>query len=187
MLGSKSRPSSRAATSSRPTAGAVPAWHAIPIAAARRLHQICAAKSLGVVEKFGLTPLQFGVMVQINRLDGTPGIEQNVLAARMNIDRNTASVIVEQMVRSGVAARQVNSADRRARLLSLTTKGDRIYAELLPAFTVANASVLAPVSARERKLFMSLLVRIVEGNLRATKTLNAGGSVLISTRRSSRC
>jgi DNA-binding MarR family transcriptional regulator len=156
--------SSRAATSS--PSGAVPAWHAIPIAAARRLHQICAAKSLEVVGKFGLTSLQFGVMVQLNRLNGTPGIEQNVLAARMNIDRNTASVTVEQMVRSGVTARQVNGADRRARLLSLTAKGDRIYAELLPEFRAANAGILAPVSPSERKMFMNLLVRIVEGNLR---------------------
>jgi MarR family transcriptional regulator, lower aerobic nicotinate degradation pathway regulator len=147
------------------TPAIAPPWHAIPIAAARRLHQICAAKSLSVVGKFGLTSLQFGVMVQINRLNGTPGIEQNVLAARMNIDRNTASVTVEQMVKSGVAMRQVNGADRRARLLSLTAKGDRIYAELLPAFGVANADILAPISPRERKLFMDLLIRVVEGNL----------------------
>jgi MarR family transcriptional regulator, lower aerobic nicotinate degradation pathway regulator len=161
-------PKSTSGQSRRKTAsaGAVPAWHTIPIAATRRLHQICYSKSEDVVGKFGLTPLQFGVMVQINRLNGTPGIEQNVLAARMNIDRNTASVLVEQMVKSGVAARQVDSADRRVRLLSLTAKGDRIYAELLPVFTAANAAVLAPVSPRERKLFMSLLVRIVEGNLR---------------------
>jgi DNA-binding MarR family transcriptional regulator len=99
-------------------------------------------------------------------MTGAPGIEQNVLAARLNIDRNTASVIVEQMVKLGVVARQVNGADRRARLLSLTAKGDRIYAELLPAFRTANADILAPVSPRERKLFMTLLVRIVEGNLR---------------------
>jgi DNA-binding MarR family transcriptional regulator len=158
--------SSRVTTFPRETAGAAPAWHAIPTAAARRFHQVCVAKSAEIFAEFGLTTLQFGVMVHLNKMTGTPGIEQNVLAARLNIDRNTASVTVEQMVKMGVVARQVNGADRRARLLSLTAKGDRIYAELLPAFTVANANILAPISARERKLFMTLLVRIVEGNLR---------------------
>jgi len=158
--------SSRAAASPRETAGAAPAWHAIPTAAARRFHQICVAKSSEIFGEFGLTTLQFGVMVHLNKMSGTPGIEQNVLAARLNVDRNTASVIAEQMVKLGVVARQVNGADRRARLLSLTAKGDRIYAELLPAFRTANANVLAPLSPHERKLFMSLLVRVVEGSLR---------------------
>jgi len=158
--------SSRAAASPRETAGAAPAWHAIPTAAARRFHQICVAKSSEIFGEFGLTTLQFGVMVHLNKMTGTPGIEQNVLAARLNVDRNTASVIAEQMVKLGVVARQVNGADRRARLLSLTAKGDRIYAELLPAFRTANANVLAPLSPHERKLFMSLLVRVVEGSLR---------------------
>jgi DNA-binding MarR family transcriptional regulator len=162
-----SAPSSRATTSlPRETASAVPAWHAIPTAAARRFHQVCIAKSAEIFAEFGLTSLQFGVMVHLNKMTGTPGIEQNVLAARLNVDRNTASVTVEQMVKLGVVARQVNGADRRARLLSLTAKGDRIYAELLPAFRIANANVLAPLSPHERKLFMSLLVRLVEGNLR---------------------
>jgi MarR family transcriptional regulator, lower aerobic nicotinate degradation pathway regulator len=156
------------------TASIAPAWHDIPTAAARRFHQVCLAKSSKVLGAFGLTSLQFRVMIHLNRKTGSPGIEQNTLAARLNIDRNTASVVVEQMVKLGVVARQVNGADRRARLLSLTAKGDRIYGELLPAHAVANASVLAPISPRERKLFMNLLIRVVEGNLRQQKSIEHG-------------
>ena len=46
--------SSRATTSPRETAGAAPAWHAIPTAAARRFHQICVAKSAEIFAEFGL-------------------------------------------------------------------------------------------------------------------------------------
>jgi len=143
-----------------------PQWHEIPTAAARRLHQICTAKSSEVVGGLGLTSLQFGAMIHLNRKTGSPGIEQNGLASRLNIDRNTASVIVEQLVKLGVVTRQVNGADRRARLLSLSQKGERFYAELLPAFTIANAAILAPLTVRESKQFMDLLVRVIEGNLR---------------------
>ena len=142
-----------------------PPWHQIPTAAARRLHQICVAKSSEVLGGFGLTPLQLGAMVHLNQRTGSPGIEQNGLASRLNIDRNTVSVLVEQLVKSGVVARQVNGADRRVRLLSLTLKGEKLYAELLPEFTVVNADILAPLAVRERKQFMDLLVRVIEGNL----------------------
>ncbi len=148
-----------------PAATGRPAWHRIPTAAARRFHQVCVAKSSEVVGEAGLTPLQYGAMVHLNRKTGSPGIEQNVLATRLNIDRNTASVLVEQMVRSGVAARQVNGADRRARLLSLTAKGEALYADLYAAFTLANADILGPLAPRERDQFMRLLIRVIEGNL----------------------
>jgi DNA-binding MarR family transcriptional regulator len=153
-----------------------PAWHGIPTAAARRFHQICVAKSTQVVGDGGLTPLQYGAMVHLNRRTGSPGIEQNVLATRLNIDRNTASVLVEQMVRSGVAARQVNGADRRARLLSLTAKGEALYADLTPAFRLANADILSPLAPRERKQFMNLLTRVIEGNLHPRETARGRGT-----------
>jgi DNA-binding MarR family transcriptional regulator len=127
------------------------------------------AKSSEVLGDFGLTPLQFGAMVHLNQRTGRPGIEQNGLASRLNVDRNTASVLVEQLVKLGVVARQVNGADRRVRLISLTPKGEKLYTELLPAFTIANADILAPLAVRERKQFMDLLVQVIEGNLREEK------------------
>ncbi len=142
-----------------------PAWHRLPIAAARRLHQMGAAKSAEALGDSGLTPLQYGAMVHLNRTTGNPGIEQNALAARLNIDRNTVSVLVEQLVKAGVIEREVNGADRRARLLSLTRRGEQLYANLSPALSLANARVLSPLTPRERKQFMNLLVRVIEGNL----------------------
>ena len=140
-------------------------WHGIAAAAARRFHQICAAQVATVVGEHGLTPLQYGALLQLSRSVENVGLEQNVLAARLNVDRNTASVVVEQLVKLGLAARQVNGADRRSRLLSLTAKGKRLYERLLPGVDAVNAEVLAPLPPRERKQFMELLVRVIEGNL----------------------
>jgi DNA-binding MarR family transcriptional regulator len=145
-------------------------WHGIPAAAARRFHQICAAQVATVVGEHGLTPLQYGALLHLSRIGVNTGLEQNVLAARLNVDRNTASVVVEQLVKLGLAARQVNGADRRSRLLSLTAKGKRLYARLLPAADRVNADVLAPLPLRERKEFMDLLVRVIEGNLAHQET-----------------
>jgi DNA-binding MarR family transcriptional regulator len=142
-----------------------PPWHGVPTAIARRLHQICVAKTSEVVGEVGLTPLQYGVLIHLSKLTGKPGIEQNSLAGRLNIDRNTASLLVEQLVKKELVERRVNGADRRARLLSLTPKGERLYAQLRPAHLAANQSILAPITPRERKLLISLLIRVIEGNL----------------------
>ena len=150
-------------TAAKPNAN--PPWHGVPTAIARRFHQICVAKTSEVVGEAGLTPLQYGVLIHLSKLTGRPGIEQNSLADRLNIDRNTASLMVEQLVKKGLVERRVNDADRRARLLSLTSQGEKLYARLRPAHLAANESILAAVAPRERKLLMSLLIRVIEGNL----------------------
>src|SRR2546421_6818226 len=87
-----------------------PPWHGVQTAIARRLHQICAAKTAELVGSAGLTPLQYGVLLHLSKTTGNPGIEQNSLAERINIDRNTASLLVEQLVKKGLVERQVNGA-----------------------------------------------------------------------------
>src|SRR3954447_71991 len=142
-----------------------PPWHGVPTAIARRLHQICVAKTSGVVSEAGLTPLQYGVLVHLSKLTGKPGIDQNSLADRLNVDRNTASLLIEELVKTGLVERQVNGADRRARILRLTTKGEKLYGQLRPVHLAANESILAPISSSEGKLLIGLLIRVVEGNL----------------------
>ena len=118
-----------------------------------------------VVGEANLTPLQYGVLIHLSKVTGKPGIEQNSLAYRLNVDRNTASLLVEQLVKKELVERRVNGADRRARLLSLTTKGERVYARLRPLHLVANEKVFEPITPRERKLLTDLLIRVIEGNL----------------------
>jgi len=142
----------------------VPAWHGVPTAIARRFHQLCAAKTAEVVGEAGLTPLQYGVLIHLNAQTGKPGLEQNMLAERLNIDRNTASVLVEQLVKKGVLERKVNGDDRRGRLLNLTPKGEKIFARVRPAHARVNEDILAPITPKERKLLIGLLIRVIEAN-----------------------
>lgn len=160
-----SRETSHDASAPAATENVDPPWHGVPTAIARRLHQICVAKTSEVVGVAGLTPLQYGALIHLSKLTGKPGIEQNSLAARLNVDRNTASLLVEQLVKKALVERRVNGADRRARLLSLTPKGEKLYAQLRPAHLAANESILAPIKPRERKLLISLLIRVIEENL----------------------
>ena len=103
--------------------------------------------------------------MHLSKLTGEPGIEQSGLADRLNIDRNTASLLVEQLVKKGLIERRVKGADRRARLLNLTPTGEKLYARLRPTYLNANESILAPITLSERKLLFALLIRLIDGNL----------------------
>jgi MarR family transcriptional regulator for hemolysin len=114
-------------------------------------------------------------MLHLSKTTGLPGIEQNSLAERINVDRNTASLLVEQLVKKGLLERQVNGADRRSRLLSLTAKGKALYSQLRPAHAALNRDLLAPITPQEQKLLMDMLIRVVEGNLiKETRNVNKG-------------
>jgi DNA-binding MarR family transcriptional regulator len=142
----------------------VPLVRRIPIALARRFFQICntaAAVSLADTE---LTPLQFAVMAYLNSDVGQPDIDQNSLAARLGIDRASASQLVDQLEAKGLLERRVNGHDRRARLLRLTARGEKLHRRVRPQAIAGQDRILADLSPAERELLIDLLVRIIASN-----------------------
>jgi DNA-binding MarR family transcriptional regulator len=112
----------------------------------------------------GLTPLQFAVMSYLNKRNGEPGIDQSGLAARLGVDRNNASLLVEQLVQMGLLCRRVSEDDRRARLLHLTSKGERLHLQFQAANVEANNRILNPLTPAEQKLLLDMLTRVVMHN-----------------------
>jgi len=135
-----------------------------PIALARRFFQICTAASAEAIAGDGLTPLQLGVLAYLNKETGEPDIDQNGLAARLGIDRASTSALVYELEGMGLVERSVNGADRRARMLRLTSQGEKVRARLHPASNAAQVKVFAALTAREHGLLIDLLVRVVESN-----------------------
>src|ERR1700730_14490675 len=84
----------------------------VPAALARRFAQICVAMVAETLEGEDLTPMQFAVLANLN---DESDVDQNALATRIGIDRNTTSLLVEQLEKLGLIDRRVNGADRRAR------------------------------------------------------------------------
>jgi DNA-binding MarR family transcriptional regulator len=131
---------------------------------ARRFYQMCLGVQAQTLSPVGLTALEYSVMAYLNRDDGEPRIDQNSLAARLGVERSHASLIVEAMTTNGLVARSVNGADRRARLLSLTPKGEKLYRRVRPAVRAANARILEPLSPHQREQFFDMLIRMIEAN-----------------------
>jgi len=127
----------------------------------RRVHQISMALTADTVAGAGITPVQYGAMGCLNKQDGEPGIDQIGLAARLGVDRNSASVLVEDLAGKGLVERRVNDADRRARLLQLTPKGERLFHQVRKRNLAAQARILESLAPDERELLLDLLTRVI--------------------------
>jgi DNA-binding MarR family transcriptional regulator len=130
----------------------------------RRVYQIYIAMTADSVTDAGLTPLQYGALACLNKEDGEPGIDQNGLGARLGIDRNSTSKLVDKLEANGLLQRGVNAADRRAKLLSLTQKGEKLFARLHEQNIAAQLRVLEPLAPHEREVLFELLLRVIASN-----------------------
>ena len=136
----------------------------IPLALARRFFQICTGASAEAVTEADLTPLEFAVMAYVNSVDGEPDLDQSALAARLGVDRNSTSLLVGSLESKGLLERRVNGADRRARLVRLTPRGEKLFAKLHPKAIERQEQVLDVLDPAERDVLLDLLVRVIEAN-----------------------
>jgi DNA-binding MarR family transcriptional regulator len=128
------------------------------------VNQIAIAMTAESLTEAGLTPLQYGAMGCLNRRDGEPGIDQIGLAARLGIDRNSASVLVEELAAKELIVRQVKNEDRRARILHLTVAGERLFLQLRKKNLASQKHTLRTLTASERDILFDLLIRIIAAN-----------------------
>lgn len=104
----------------------------------------------------GVTPNQFTVLRWLEEDDGG-GIRQAEICSRMASDPNTIAALVERMHADGLVKRKVDPKDRRARLISPTAKGRRIYAKARPVAVELQAEVLQAIPADERERLLEQL------------------------------
>lgn len=127
----------------------------------RRAQQIAVSLFLDETRDFGMTPVQFGVM---QTLIESPGLDQATLASRVGIDTATFASLSERLESRGYLSREACAEDRRKKRLTITEEGRQVTEAMLEAVRSAQKRILAPLAAAERKEFMRLLAKLVEGN-----------------------
>jgi DNA-binding MarR family transcriptional regulator len=133
----------------------------VPIALARRFVQICTAVVAETLDSDDLSPQQYAVIAYVA---DEPDIDQAGIAARIGIDRNSTSVLVEQLERRGLLKRTVNGADRRARLVRLTKQGLDLHERMRPAMRANQRAILSALPPGDREKFLDQLVQIIRAN-----------------------
>ena len=127
----------------------------------RRFFQIAHAAAAEAHTAIGLSPLEFGVLVQLH---DRPDVDQNTLADRLALDRTTTSATVYRLEQQGLIERAVSARDRRARVLRLAPAGVALHDAHRPKAEAAQQRVLSVLTAAERKLLVDMLARVIDAN-----------------------
>jgi DNA-binding MarR family transcriptional regulator len=127
----------------------------------RRLQQICLSVIAEALADAELVQLEYALLVFV---DDMPGISQQTLSDALGIDRNNLSLIVDRLEARNLLKRSVNGADRRARELTITPQGKKLWQRCRLKVQAANNSIVACLNAAEREQFLDMLVRVVDAN-----------------------
>ena len=162
----------KTANRSAPRAGLADAvdLHELPGHHIRRLQQIVVSMFLQETEGLGITPIQFAALQTVaNSAASGPAIDQRRLSAAIGLDTSTVGGVIDRLEARGLLARQLSPDDRRVRLLAITGEGAKVLAAVQPAMLRAQERILAPLPRAERREFMRLLRRLVDGNNDASR------------------
>lgn len=85
---------------------------------------------------------------------------QLALAQHLGIDRTVMTYLIDDFVKAGLVERQLNPADRRARIVVATSAGRKALEKLQYDVLGAEDVVLGVLAEDEREVFRSLLRRV---------------------------
>jgi DNA-binding MarR family transcriptional regulator len=125
---------------------------AIAGAAARR-------RWVEMLAKFDVTPSQFKVLMALSEA-GSLG--QRQLADMVSIDPRNCAPVVDSLVERNLLSREVDSTDRRRRVLRLTVKGRQLALELEAVNARIEEQLLSPLTSKEHGALHRMLTTIVE-------------------------
>lgn len=113
------------------------------------------------LEELGMSPRSYCVLATARSGEFT----QIELAHAVGLDKTTMVVTIDELEAAGLAERRPSSEDRRAHVIAVTPAGKRKIAKGQEIVDRTHADVLAALPARERKVFVDALTRLVGDRL----------------------
>jgi DNA-binding MarR family transcriptional regulator len=106
-----------------------------------------------------ITPRQKAALVAVYKV---PGLNQNALADRLFMDRNTVAEMVKRLASSGLLRRIAAKDDQRAYELFLAPNGADLLNRVMPRDMSVERLLLSRLPEEYRPLFLKCLRMIVE-------------------------
>jgi MarR family transcriptional regulator, lower aerobic nicotinate degradation pathway regulator len=112
-----------------------------------------------MLARFDLTPSQFKVIMSLAEVES---IGQRQLAELISIDPRNCVPIVDSLAESDLLSREIDSKDRRRRVLRLTAKGQRLAKELESVNAELDADLLSSLNPKENAELRRILTTIMD-------------------------
>ncbi|MGW4350704.1 MarR family winged helix-turn-helix transcriptional regulator [Nocardia sp. NPDC004582] len=110
-----------------------------------------------VLAAHGLTMWAYVVLL---RLDEGPARGQGVLAQEIGADKTRIIAVLDDLQERGLIERRPDPADRRARLLALTTEGRHLRDAAQAEIQAQEDRLLAKLPAADRRGFLNALTAL---------------------------
>jgi DNA-binding MarR family transcriptional regulator len=133
----------------------------------RRLHQIHSALFLEECAEFAITPVQYGLLTALLHF---PGADQVTLGAEVGLDRTNVADVLERLGERGLIRREQSRRDRRSKVAYLTPRGEALTKRMHGSMQRAQERLLQPLAPEFRPAFMAMLLQLIEGNNRYSRT-----------------
>lgn len=109
------------------------------------------------LDKFDITPQQFGLLAFLWQKDG---LSQSELSHKTQIDRTTIGGLIDRLEKLGLLKRCPHPEDRRAYRICLTERGKMLEDELCALATEVTRRYLSPLTPGEQDTFRTILKKI---------------------------
>jgi MarR family transcriptional regulator for hemolysin len=106
-----------------------------------------------------LTPAQARILVTLH-FHGP--LSQQELASRVDVEPSTLVGTLDVMEREDLARREPNPSDRRAHLVSATSKGETLVPQLFGLWDTIEGTFVSALPERERGQLQKSLTRLME-------------------------
>jgi MarR family transcriptional regulator, transcriptional regulator for hemolysin len=134
------------------------AGHAVDIELAVRLAEL------------GTTPRQICVLGKALGAE----LPQSRLGELAGLDKTTMVVTMDELERAGLAERRPSPDDRRARIVTVTPKGEQLLRKGQRLVDEANKDILSVLPDADREVFVRCMTDLVSGRLARTPRPPAG-------------
>lgn len=111
--------------------------------------------------RFGLTDVQFNLMMLLYHQSGTKGgLNQAHLSGMMLVNRANITSLIDRMEKSGLVVRTAEPEDRRYNVVKLTTRGRKLLAQVEPLYAREVKKIMAALEEAAQKRLITMLEKI---------------------------
>lgn len=125
----------------------------------RRLHQNHSALFMEETLAYNITPVQYSLLTALEEYGE---LDQNSLAHHIGLERTSVAEVLPRLEQRELIARRQSEQDKRVKYVKLSRKGRALVKKMRPAVQKAHDRTIENLSPEERKLFILLMVRLVD-------------------------
>ncbi len=114
-----------------------------------------------LLQSFGLTDVQFNLMMLLQHQSGSEGgLSQVQLSDMMLVNSANISSLIDRMEKAKLVVRTAKPFDRRCKIIRLTTQGRRLLDKIEPLYAAEIRKIMSVLKETEQKKLVKMLEKI---------------------------